>query len=182
MGVLKSEQEAVFHNQNEKIVLLTSSKEEHSKTFERLSSSITTIETRLTSCDQKQKAIAENLLITSEGQFNEMKHQFDGKIAELLSITNEHGEMFEQQDDRLAEIIEQARRLQQDLLHTNKEVEELKRQGGEDRELVVMKHRETRDTLQSFFESLETIQSTQNQESSRVEIIAKQTASQERLA
>merc|ERR1719309_465194 len=180
--LIKSEQEAVIHNQHEKITTLISSKEEHSKIFERISSDITKIETRLTSGDQKTKAIAENLLITSEGQFTEMKHYFEGKINELLSITNEHGEMFEQQDDRLAQIIEQARRFQQDLLQTNKEVDELKRQGSEDRELVVIKHRETRDTLQSFFESLETIQSTQNQESSRVEIIAKQTASQERLA
>merc|ERR1719394_1704873 len=180
--LIKSEQEAVLHNQHEKITTLISSKEEHSKIFERISSDITKIETRLTSGDQKTKAIAENLLITSEGQFTEMKHYFEGKINELLSITNEHGEMFEQQDDRLAQIIEQARRFQQDLLQTNKEVDELKRQGSEDRELVVIKHRETRDTLQSFFESLETIQSTQNQESSRVEIIAKQTASQERLA
>jgi hypothetical protein len=179
---MKNSSETEFHNQNEKITLLISSKEEHSSMFEMLSSSIKTIETRLTSGDQKQKAIAESLLITSEGQFNEMKHQFDGKIAELITITNEHGGILEQYDDRMTEMVEQSRRFQQDLSYTNREVEELKKQNGEDRELVVMRFRETKDTMESFFQRLETLQSTQSQESSRVEIIAKQTESQERLA
>merc|ERR1719430_226400 len=72
--------------------------------------------------------------------------------------------------------------MDKDLLVTNREVEELKRQTEEDRGLVVVRFKETKDSLESYFKCLETIQSTQNQESSRVEIIAKQTASQERLA
>ena len=64
---------------------------------------MTTVESKLIAFDHKQKAITENLLITSDGQFTEIKKEitlFDGRIQELFTVTdnqgdqlNEHGEM-----------------------------------------------------------------------------------------
>jgi len=179
---LRNENSAEFNSQGQKIISLFTAKEEHSSILERHSSNISTIESKIITYDHKQKAIAESLLITSEGQFTEMKNRFDAKIAELISITNDQGSMLGHHDNRLAEISEQSRKLEKELQYTNQEVEELKRQGGEDRGLVVMRFKETNDTLESFFRSLETLKSTQSQESTRVEIISRQTESQERLA
>ena len=59
---------------------------------------------------------------------------------------------------------EHSRRTDKDLLVTNQEVEELKRQTEEDRGLEVLRFKETKDSLESYFKCLETIQSTQNAE------------------
>ena len=40
--------------------------------------------------DKKTKAVAESLLITSEGQFTEMKKDYDGKIAVLRGIKQKY--------------------------------------------------------------------------------------------
>ena len=114
--------------------------------------------------DKKTKAVAESLLITSEGQFTEMKKDYDGKIAELVAITNEQGQVLDSHNESLAHVAEHSRKMDKDLLVTNREVEELKRQTDEDRGLVVLRFKETKDSLESYFKCLETIQSTQNEE------------------
>merc|ERR1719228_2822856 len=166
----------------ENILQLISSKEEHSSKIESHSSIFSKVETRLVDMDKKTKAVAESLLITSEGQFTDMKRKYDAQIAELVSVTSEQSQVLDSHSESLAHVAEHSRKIDKDLLVTNREVEELKRQVEEDRGLVVVRFKEIKDSLESYFKCLETIQSTQNQESSRVEIIAKQTESQERLA
>ena len=114
--------------------------------------------------DKKTKAVAESLLITSEGQFTEMKKKYDGQIAELVAVTNEQGQVLDSHRESLSHVAENSRRTDKDLLVTNQEVEELKRQTEEDRGLVVLRFKETKDSLESYFKCLETIQSTQNAE------------------
>ena len=114
--------------------------------------------------DKKTKAVAESLLITSEGQFTDMKRKYDAQIAELVSVTSEQGQALESHSESLAHVAEHSRKIDKDLLVTNREVEELKRQVEEDRGLVVVRFKETKDSLESYFKCLETIQSTQNQE------------------
>merc|ERR1719400_103707 len=173
---------AKISRHEENILQLISSKEEHSSKIESHSSIFTKVETRLVDMDKKTKAVAESLLITSEGQFTEMKRKYDAQIAELVSVTSEQGQALDSHSESLAHMAENSRKIDKDLLVTNREVEDLKRRVEKDRGLVVVRFKETKDSLESYFKCLETIQSTQNQESSRVEIIAKQTESQERLA
>merc|ERR1719228_2754 len=182
MSSFRSDTVSKISRHDESIVQLISSKEEHSSKIESHSSIFSKVETRLVDMDKKTKAVAESLLITSEGQFTEMKKEYDGQIAELVAITNEQGRVLDSHNASLAHVAEHSRKMDKDLLVTNREVEELKRQTEEDRGLVVLRFKETKDSLESYFKCLETIQSTQNEESSRVEIIAKQTESQERLA
>merc|ERR1719361_336306 len=182
MSSFRNDTVAKISRHEENILQLISSKEEHSGKIESHSSIFSKVETRLVDMDKKTKAVAESLLITSEGQFSEMKKEYDGQIAELVAITNEQGQVLDSHNESLAHVAERSRKMDKDLLVTNREVEELKRQTEEDRGLVVLRFKETKDSLESYFKCLETIQSTQNEESSRVEIIAKQTESQERLA
>ena len=58
----------------------------------------------------------------------------------------------------------ESQNLRQHLEAAKREVEELKRQVEEDRGLVGVRFKETKDSLESYFKCLETIQSTQNQE------------------
>merc|ERR1719312_480539 len=161
------------------MTLLTAN-EEHSSFFEKVTTNISSIETRMTSYDQRQKAITENLLITSEAQLNEIRNKFDNRIAELVKRTDEQTEV------KIVHMYDQSNKIEEDLFHTQRDVEDLKKQGGNEKELVVMKIKEQKETLEAFFRSLEqkveTIETTQIKESSRVEIIEKQTESQERLA
>merc|ERR1719228_3149220 len=182
MSSFRSDTVSKISRHDESIVQLISSKEEHSSKIESHSSIFSKVETRLVDMDKKTKAVAESLLITSEGQFTEMKKEYDAQIAELVSVTSEQSQALDSHSASLAHVAEHSRKMDKDLLVTNREVEELKRQTEEDRGLVVLRFKETKDSLESYFKCLETIQSTQNEESSRVEIIAKQTESQERLA
>jgi len=183
---LRKDNELSFSDHDTKIMTLLTANEEHSNFFEKVTTNISSMETRMTSYDQRQKAITENLLITSEAQLNEIRNKFDNRIAELVKRTDDHSDMFEQTEVKIVHINDQSNKLEEDLFHTQRDVEELKKQGGNERELVVMKIKEQKETLEAFFRSLEqkveTIETTQIKESSRVEIIEKQTESQERLA
>merc|ERR1711971_251122 len=182
MSSFRNDTVSKISRHEESIVQLISSRDEHSSKIESHSSIFSKVETRLVDMDKKTKAVAESLLITSEGQFTEMKKEYDVQIAELVAITSEQGQVLDSHNESLAHVAEHSRKFEKDLLVTNQEVEELKRQTEEDRGLVVLRFKETKDSLESYFKCLETIQSTQNEESSRVEIIEKQTESQERLA
>merc|ERR1719228_2379923 len=182
MSSFRNDTVSKISRHDESILQLISSKEEHSSKIESHSSIFSKVETRLVDMDKKTKAVAESLLITSEGQFTDMKRKYDAQIAELVSVTSEQGQALDSHSESLAHVAEHSRKIDKDLLVTNRDVEDLKRQVEEDRGLVVVRFKETKDSLESYFKCLETIQSTQNQESSRVEIIAKQTESQERLA
>merc|ERR1711892_1361188 len=183
---LRKDNELSFSDHDTKIMTLLTANEEHSSFFEKVTSNISTIETKMTSYDQRQKAITENLLITSEAQLNEIRNKFDNRIAELVKRTDDHSDMFEQTQVKIVHMYDQSNKIEEDLFHTQRDVEELKKQGGNERELVVLKIKEQKETLEKFFRSLEqkveTIETTQIKESSRVEIIEKQTESQERLA
>eukprot|EP00090_Calanus_glacialis_P037800 TRINITY_DN6549_c0_g1_i2.p1 TRINITY_DN6549_c0_g1~~TRINITY_DN6549_c0_g1_i2.p1 ORF type:complete len:1555 (-),score=493.26 TRINITY_DN6549_c0_g1_i2:859-4908(-) len=183
---LRKDNELSFSDHDTKIMTLLSATEEHSSFFEKVTSNISSIETKMTSYDQRQKAITENLLITSEAQLNEIRNKFDSRISELIKRTDEHSDLFEQTEVKIVHMYDQSNKVEEDLFHTQRDVEELKKQGGNERELVVLKIKEQKETLEAFFRSLEqkveTIETTQIKESSRVEIIERQTESQERLA
>jgi len=183
---LRKDNELSFSDHDTKIMTLLTANEEHSSFFEKVTTNISSIETRMTSYDQRQKAITENLLITSEAQLNEIRNKFDNRIAELVKRTDEHSDLFEQTEVKIVHMYDQSNKIEEDLFHTQRDVEDLKKQGGNEKELVVMKIKEQKETLEAFFRSLEqkveTIETTQIKESSRVEIIEKQTESQERLA
>ena len=122
----------------------------------------------MTSYDQRQKAITENLLITSEAQLNEIRNKFDSRISELIKRTDEHSDLFEQTEVKIVHMYDQSNKVEEDLFHTQRDVEELKKQGGNERELVVLKIKEQKETLEAFFRSLEqkveTIETTQIKE------------------
>jgi len=183
---LRKDNELSFSDHDTKIMTLLSATEEHSSFFEKVTSNISTIESKMTTYDQRQKAITENLLITSEAQLNEIRNKFDSRIAELIKRTDDHSDMFDQTEVKIVHMYDQSNKLEEDMFHTQRDVDELKKQGGNERELVVLKIKEQKETLESFFRSLEqkveSIETTQIKESSRVEIIERQTESQERLA
>merc|ERR1712002_308117 len=183
---LRKDNELSFSDHDTKIMNLLSATEEHSSFFEKVTANISSIENKMGSYDQRQKAITENLLITSEAQLNEIRNKFDNRIAELIKRTDEHSNQFEQTEVKIVHMYDQSNKIEEDLFHTQRDVEDLKKQGGNERELVVMKIKEQKETLEAFFRSLEqkvgTIETTQIKESSRVEIIERQTESQERLA
>ena len=164
MSSFKNDTVSKISRHDESIVQLISSKEDHSSKIDSHSSIFSKVETRLVDMDKKTKAVAESLLITSEGQFTEMKKKYDGQIAELVAVTNEQGQVLDSHRESLSHVAEHSRRTDKDLLVTNQEVEELKRQTEEDRGLVVLRFKETKDSLESYFKCLETIQSTQNAE------------------
>jgi len=186
---LRSETVSKISSHEEKIINLSSSTEEHHNVLKEHLSSVSTLETRIVSLDQRQKAMAENLLITSEGQLEAMKNQFEGRIEQLVTTTNDQGEVLQQHEEALTQFDDQNRRTNEDLARTFKELEELRIQKEESRGLVVMKFKETnsmvqetRESLESYFKCLETVQSTQTLESTRIDGIERQTESQNRLA
>merc|ERR1719193_1193640 len=145
MSSFRNDTVSKISRHEESILQLISSKEEHSSKIESHSSIFSKVETRLVDMDKKTKAVAESLLITSEGQFTEMKKEYDGQIAELVAITSEQGQLLDSHNQSLAHVAEHSRKFEKDLLVTNREVEELKRQTEEDRGLVEELKRQTEE-------------------------------------
>merc|ERR1719348_384886 len=162
---LKADNEVAFQEKEKQILSLISTSQTHT-------SSISEIESRLQTYDVKQKAIVENLLITSEAQLNEIRNKYD--------------EMLETSELKMLSVSDHASKIEEDLFHSQRDIEELKKKGGSDKEMIVMKIKEQKESLESFFRSLEQkmeqIETTQIKESSRVQVIERQAESQDRLA
>jgi len=176
---LKVENENAFKEKEQHILSLISTTTTHT-------TDISEIQVKLQSYDVKQKAIVENLLITSEAQLNEIRKKYDGKFSEILSRCEKFNELMENTELKIMSISDHSRKVEEDIYHSQRDIEELKQRGGTDKELIVMKIKEQKETLESFFRSLETkmeiLETTQIKESSRVQSIEKQTDSSDKLA
>merc|ERR1719348_2653557 len=176
---LKADNEVAFQEKEKQILSLISTSQTHT-------SSISEIESRLQTYDVKQKAIVENLLITSEAQLNEIRNKYDAKFSEIFSRCDKYNEMIETSELKILSVSDHASKIEEDLFHSQRDIEELKKKGGSDKELIVMKIKEQKESLESFFRSLEQkmelIETTQIKESSRVQVIERQAESQDRLA
>merc|ERR1712038_644364 len=141
------------------------------------------IENTMSSYDSKQKAVTENLLVTSEAQLTESRNKFVSRISEIMRRMDDHSDKFDQNELNLVDL---KRKLDENYLHTQRDLEELRKKCGNDKEFVVMKINETKETVESVFNSLEEkielLETTQIKESSRVQIIEKNTESQERVS
>jgi len=117
---------------------------------------------------------------------NEIRNKYDSRIAELITRYENYNDKLESTEIKIADMNVHSNKMEEDLFHSQRDIEELKRNGSSDKELVVMKIKEQKETLEAFFKSLEhkmeIIETTQIKESSRVEIIEKQTESHERLS
>merc|ERR1712106_427288 len=176
---LKADNEEAFREKQTQILSLISTTQTHS-------SNISEIGIKLQSYDVKQKAIVENLLITSEAQLNEIRNKYDGKFSEILARCDEYNEMMETNELKILSISDHSSKIEEDLFHSQRDIEQLKKKGGTDKELIVMKIKEQKESLESFFRSLEQkmeiIETTQIKESSRVQVIERRTDSQDRSA
>jgi len=180
---LQSEFDAGLNDHDQKLKKLLSATEEHSSFFTTITANMSNIENTMSSYDSKQKAVTENLLVTSEAQLTEFRNKFDSRISEIMRRMDDHSDKFDQNELNLVDL---KRKLDENYLHTQRDLEELRKKCGNDKEFVVMKINETKETVESVFNSLEEkielLETTQIKESSRVEIIEKNTESQERVS
>merc|ERR1712227_913358 len=83
-------------------------------------------------------------------------------------------------------LVDLKRKFDENYVHTQRDLDEIRKKISNEKDLIVMKIREHKETLESFFTSLEEkielIETTQIKESSRVEVIEKSTESLERLS
>jgi len=175
------ENKAQFSEHNKKLGSILESHEQHSAVLTTMTNTIASIEESLSAYDSKQKAVTENLLVTSEAQLKEFRGKYDSRITDINRRIDEHNDQFDQTELNL---VDMKRKFDENSLHAQRDMEEVKKKFGNENELVVMKIKEQKDTLESFFTSLEEkielIETTQIKESSRVETIEKKTESIER--
>ena len=149
---LQSEFDAGLNDHDQKLKKLLSATEEHSNFFTTITANISNIENTMSSYDSKQKAVTENLLVTSEAQLTEFRNKFDSRISEIMRRMDDHSDKFDQNELNLVDL---KRKLDENYLHTQRDLEELRKKCGNDKEFVVMKINETKETVESVFNSLE---------------------------
>merc|ERR1712227_848572 len=183
MQSIQAENDSCFNDHELKLQKILSATEEHSNFFTTITSNIASMENKMSSYDSKQKAVTENLLITSEAQLNEFRNKFDSRITEIMRKVDSHSDQFDQNELNLVDL---KRKFDENYVHTQRDLDEIRKKISNEKDLIVMKIREHKETLESFFSSLEEkielIETTQIKESSRVEVIEKNTESLERLS
>merc|ERR1712227_233592 len=183
MQSIQAENDSCFNDHELKLQKILSATEEHSNFFTTITSNIASMESKMSSYDSKQKAVTENLLITSEAQLNEFRNKFDSRITEIMRKVDSHSDQFDQNELNLVDL---KRKFDENYVHTQRDLDEIRKKISNEKDLIVMKIREHKETLESLFTSLEEkielIETTQIKESSRVEVIEKSTESLERLS
>ena len=149
---LQSEFDAGLNDHDQKLNKLLTATEEHSNFFSTITTNISNIENTMSSYDSKQKAVTENLLVTSEAQLTEFRNKFDSRISEIMRRMDDHSDKFDQNELNLVDL---KRKLDENYLHTQRDLEDLRKKCGNDKEFVVMKINETKETVESVFNSLE---------------------------
>merc|ERR1719422_2376828 len=183
MKSIQAENDSCFNDHELKLQKILSATEEHSNFFTTITSNMASMENKMSSYDSKQKAVTENLLITSEAQLNEFRNKFDSRITEIMRKVDSHSDQFDQNELNLVDL---KRKFEENYVHTQRDLDEIRKKISNEKDLIVMKIREHKETLESFFTSLEEkielIETTQIKESSRVEVIEKSTESLERIS
>merc|ERR550532_4009970 len=178
---IQSEMESCFNDQEAKLQKILSATEDHSNLFTSITTNINSMETKMSSYDSKQKAVTENILVTSEAQLTEFRSKFDSRITEIMRRIDEHSDQFDQNE---LSIVDLKKVVGENYLHTQRDLEELRKRLGNQQESVVMRISEQRETIESLFNSLqekiERHEKTQIRESSRMEYVEKKSESNER--
>merc|ERR1719445_2792695 len=181
MQSIQAENDSCFNDHELKLQKILSATEEHSNFFTTITSNIASMETKMSSYDSKQKAVTENILITSEAQLTEFRNKFDSRITEIMRRIDEHSDQFDQNE---LSIVDLKKVVGENYLHTQRDLEELRKRLGNEQESVVMRISEQRETIESLFNSLqekiERHEKTQIRESSRMEYVEKKSESSER--
>merc|ERR1719443_233185 len=182
MQSIQAENDSCFNDHELKLQKILSATEEHSNFFTAITSNMASMENKMSSYDSKQKAVTENLLITSEAQLNEFRNKFDSRITEIMRKVDSHSDQFDQNELNLVDL---KRKFEENYVHTQRDLDEIRKKISNEKDLIVMKIRDHKETLESFFTSLEEkielIETTQIKESSRVEVIEKRIKDVEKL-
>ena len=141
-----------FNDHEKKLNSILEAHEQHSGILTNMTKTITSIEENLSAYDSKQKAVTENLLVTSEAQLKEFRSKYDSRITDINRRIDEHNDQFDQTELNL---VDMKRKFDENNLHTQRDLEDVKKKCCNENELVVMKIKEQKDTLESFFTSLE---------------------------
>merc|ERR1719348_1697511 len=152
MQSIQAENDSCFNDHELKLQKILSATEEHSNFFTTITSNIASMENKMSSYDSKQKAVTENLLITSEAQLNEFRNKFDSRITEIMRKVDSHSDQFDQNELNLVDL---KRKFDENYVHTQRDLDEIRKKISNEKEVVVMKIREHKESLESFFSSLE---------------------------
>jgi len=132
-----------------KVLTLTEDQSEISST---ITSRIQSIETKLSSYDEKNKTLTENILVTSETQLKDFRNKFDSRIAELVKRTDQHSDQFDQAELNMVDLIKKIDERQH---HVDRGFEEIKRNSAQERDALVIQFKEQNDKFESVFNSID---------------------------
>jgi len=181
---LKHDMESRIDNSNElmksnisgdiesRIIAIYSKIEEHRSLIEKTHTSVTFIREKVAQNESQQFGIQESLSKQNENNIEALRRDMHEKIQDLYSTTSEHSNVLSENNINIIQLNENNAVLSGRMAKNEHEINHLKETMDRDRDLVVMKFKEEKDTLESFFKSLaervEIIQTTQTEESIRL--------------
>ena len=132
-----------------KVLALT---EDQSEISSAITSRIQSMETKLSSYDEKNKTLTENILVTSETQLKDFRNKFDSRIAELVKRTDQHSDQFDQAELNMVDLI---KKIDEKQHHVDRDFEEVKRNAAQEKDLLIIQIKEQNDKFESVFNSID---------------------------
>jgi len=132
-----------------KVLALTGDQSEISSA---IASRIQSVETKLSSYDEKNKTLTENILVTSETQLKDFRNKFDSRIAELVKRTDQHSDQFDQAELNMVDLI---KKIDEKQHHVDRGFEEVKRNAAQEKDLLIIQFKEQNDKFESVFNSID---------------------------
>ena len=117
-----------------------------------ITSRIQSMETKLSSYDEKNKTLTENILVTSETQLKDFRNKFDSRIAELVKRTDQHSDQFDQAELNMVDLI---KKIDERKHHVDRDFDEIKRNAAQERDLLIIQVKEQNDKFESVFNSID---------------------------
>ena len=133
----------------DKVLALTG---EQSEISSAITSRIQSMETKLSSYDEKNKTLTENILVTSETQLKDFRTKFDTRIAELVKRTDQHSDQFDQAELNMVDLI---KKIDEKQHHVDRGFEEVKRNAAQEKDLLIIQFKEQNDKFESVFNSID---------------------------
>ena len=136
----------------QKLIKVLQSTDEQSGVSSALTTRIESVETKISSYDEKNKTLTENILVTNETQLKDFRNTFDSRIAELCKRSDQHSDQFDQAELKMVDLV---KKMNENQHHITRDFEEIRKNISDDKSLLIIQLKEQSEKFESVYNSID---------------------------
>jgi len=136
----------------QKLIKVLQSTDEQSGVSSALTTRIESVETKISSYDEKNKTLTENILVTNETQLKDFRNTFDIRIAELCKRSDQHSDQFDQAELKMVDLV---KKMNENQHHITRDFEEIRKNISDDKSLLIIQLKEQSEKFESVYNSID---------------------------